>query len=514
MKGNRATYSLEDFEADGGPISSDEDERGTEGGAVVQAGRWGFDVFDGLLFNFAAPVCIPYLLGVDPNAELDQSTREAITFWTASLTSLLLVGWAIGGILFGKLTDTFGRSRIMLITMATYALSTGASALSPNIWVLGLCRFCASLGIGGEWAAGAALVAETMPPHRRLWGGAILYTSAPVGLFLASFVSSLFLNEVSFIADDPSLSWRVVFLTGLIPVVFAIIIRIWLKEPDTWKTTRENKAMSYGVVERDYDEQPPPEKLGRYRRRTLGGLFVVIIALLTWWTITSFIPLIANFLAEDVGKASGLSRVEIQGLKSEYTFIGSNSFNAGGLVGTLTTVPLAQYLGRRPMFAIYFAWSAVAIPCVLYLAMSALLRLSLLFIVGFSVFGVFASFTFYLPELFPTRLRALGSGFCYNSGRVVTAVGPFLVGIVGRDGYDPLYIITWVAVLPAIGFVGTLLRLPLETKGTVLIEEEVERVDENLYLLHKEAASYSTATSPSASRYHNAHDEGMDIFLK
>lgn len=297
---------------------------------------WGFDVFDGLLFNFASPVCIPNLLGIDPNAELDQSTRETITLWTASLTSLLLLGWAAGGIIFGKLTDTFGRSKIMLATIATYAISTGASAASPNIWFLGACRFCASLGIGGEWAAGASLVAETMPPHMRLWGGAILYTSAPFGLFLASVVSSLFLNQVSFVADNPSLSWRLVFLTGLLPVAFAILIRIRLKEPNSWKDTRQHKQLYYGSIGiYSAEDSPKPMSRGRklmfmikdelgeipelfgpkYRRRTFGGLFVVIVALITWWTLTSFIPLIATFLAQDVGAAKKLDQAGDSGFK-------------------------------------------------------------------------------------------------------------------------------------------------------------------------------------------------------
>lgn len=141
------------------------------------------------------------------------------------------------------------------------------------------------------------------------------------------------------------------------------------------------------------------------------------------------------------------------------------------------------------MFLVYFAWSAIAIPAVLYTNIEALLRLSFFFVLGFSVFGVFAAFTFYLPELYPTRLRALGAGLCYNSGRVITAIGPFLVGIVSQRGYDPLWIITWVAILPVFGVVFTLLRLPVETKDLIPTEEMVESLDESLYLLHKEVST-------------------------
>ncbi|HEY2407460.1 MAG TPA: MFS transporter, partial [Polyangiaceae bacterium] len=183
---------------------------------------WGFDVFDGLLFNYVAPICVPQLLGVPPGGP------EAFR-WTGFLTALLLLGWALGGILFGKITDRIGRTRTLLLTMLTYALSTAACAFAPNLWVLGLCRFCASLGIGGEWAAGAALVAETMPKDKRVLGGALLYTSAPAGLFLATFVNDLFTRKISSIASDPNLSWRIVFLTGLVPALIAIIIRMKVK---------------------------------------------------------------------------------------------------------------------------------------------------------------------------------------------------------------------------------------------------------------------------------------------
>jgi MFS family permease len=132
---------------------------------------WGFDVFDGLLFNYVSPICVPDLLHLTPG---DPSRGPAVTFWTGALTSALLVGWALGGILFGKITDRIGRTRTLLFTMLTYALATAACAVAPNLWVLAIFRFVASLGIGGEWAAGASLVAETVPEERRVAARALL----------------------------------------------------------------------------------------------------------------------------------------------------------------------------------------------------------------------------------------------------------------------------------------------------------------------------------------------------
>ena len=147
---------------------------------------WGFDVFDGLLFNYVAPNCVPVLLGLPlGSAEAKTATLQ----WTGILTSVLLIGWAIGGVIFGKVADRIGRTRTLLLTMLLYSLGTAACALAPNIWVLALCRVVSSLGIGGEWAAGAAMVAEVVPEKRRVEAGALLYTSAPMGLFLATFLT-------------------------------------------------------------------------------------------------------------------------------------------------------------------------------------------------------------------------------------------------------------------------------------------------------------------------------------
>src|SRR3982751_6590584 len=147
---------------------------------------WGFDVFDGLLFNYVAPNCVPTLLHLPIGSA---QARQAYLHWGGILTSLLLLGWAAGGILFGMIADLIGRTRTLLLTMLLYALGTAACAAAPNLPTLIVFRLIASLGIGGEWAAGAAMVAEVVPDRRRVEAGALLYTSGPAGLFLAPFVN-------------------------------------------------------------------------------------------------------------------------------------------------------------------------------------------------------------------------------------------------------------------------------------------------------------------------------------
>jgi MFS family permease len=408
---------------------------------------WGFDVFDGLLFNNVAPLCVPDLLGIDANTA--QGKQETL-FWTAALSSLLLLGWATGGILFGKITDRVGRTRTLLLTMMVYALATAACAFAPNIWTLALFRFVASLGIGGEWAAGASLVAESLPAEKRIIGGALLYTSAPMGLFLATYVNDLFTRQLDAIASNPHLSWRVVFLTGLVPVAVALAIRLKVKEPEHWRAASRTPRIA---------ELFSPE----LRRHTIGGVSMAIIALITWWSCSVFIPVIAGLLAADTAPPAD----QLAKLKVHFQTIGTTAFNLGGLVGTLLTVPVATRLGRRPMFLIYYSASVAALLIAFGADVAPMTRLYLLSLVGVTVFGVFGSFTFYLPELFPMRLRGTGSGFCYNVGRIATACFPFAIGVLMRGGANPVAIIRWVAIAPAIGVLLIVLGIAEETKGLV-----------------------------------------------
>src|SRR5438034_4028566 len=135
---------------------------------------WGFDIFDGLLFNYVAPNCVPTLLGLKIGSPEGNS---ATLYYGGIVTAVLLVGWAVGGILFGRICDRIGRTRTLLLTMAMYAVGTALCATATNMGMLIFFRIIASLGIGGEWAAGASMVAEVVPERRRVEAGAILYTS-------------------------------------------------------------------------------------------------------------------------------------------------------------------------------------------------------------------------------------------------------------------------------------------------------------------------------------------------
>ena len=420
---------------------------------------WGFDVFDAMLFNFVASNCIPALLGI---AHGTPAAREATVYWTGILSAILLVGWAAGGVLFGWMADRYGRRNALMLTILVYALGTTLCAFATSIGQLALFRALTSLGIGGEWAVGAALVAESVPEERRVEAGTLLQTASPLGIMLASLVNYQIAGV--WFADDPMQSWRYVFLCGLAPVVLALAVRVFLRESERWERQARGPSPALGSL-----------FAADLRPATLAALTVALTGLLTWWAVNAFVPLLGGLLATEHLQGTGPAPAaeEARRIIESWKAQASNAFNLGGLVGAFAAIPLAKRLGRRPMFIAYFGWSALALFATFGLALPPQARLALLFVVGLGVYGVFSAFTFYLPELFPTRLRGLASGFCYNIGRVVAASGPFAVGLVaasagGSSGVivDALF---WVGAFPLLAALAAR-WLVVETRGRPLPE--------------------------------------------
>jgi MFS family permease len=201
---------------------------------------------------------------------------------------------------------------------------------------------------------------------------------------------------------------------------------------------------------------------------TVSGFLMALVALITWWSCNAFLPVVAAGLASQA--AAGLDRAAATALTETWKATAANWFNIGGLIGTLLTVPASKVLGRRMMFTIYFLVSGVSVLAAFGLPMDPHTRLYMYFPIGLSVFGVFGAFTYYLPELYPTRLRGTGAGFCYNAGRLIAAVGPFIVGSIASRGAGALggalNVLFYVGFVPLAG----LLVMPwvLETKGKPL----------------------------------------------
>ena len=314
--------------------------------------------------------------------------------------------------------------------MMLYAVGTAACSVAPNIWVLVACRIVSALGIGGEWAAGAAMVAEVVPENRRVEAGALLYTASPVGLFLATFVTYQ-ITGVYF--TDPATSWRYVFLCGLIPAAAALAVRMFIKEPERWKkTTAAQRAK--------ISELFSP----KYRALTISGFCMAVTALITWWSCNAFISVVAKGLCTgrvdkthrcrnsrssvDGGHGSAMGQDRNEHIQSWRTDRDITDDTGGKDPWTSKNVPgLFRRFGGRFDGRIWFGSRTAHAVC------------TCTFRSDLTTYGIFGAFTFYLPELFPTRLRGTGSGFTYNIGRLFAAVGPFIVGSVAASGADSLW---------------------------------------------------------------------------
>jgi uncharacterized membrane protein (UPF0136 family) len=279
-------------------------------------------------------------------------------------------------------------------------------------------------------------------------------------LLLATVVNAEIAGD--WLRDSPETSWRWIFLCGLAPAVVAFAVRFFVKEPERWAQVAQT------TVAPRYRDLFTPE----WRRYTVTGTLLALTALVMWWSCNAFIPVVVGGIGAQAAAAQGLSGGDAQAVIEAWKTRAIHIFNFGGFVGTLLTVPAAKYLGRRAMFGTYFLLSALSILCAFGLELTPEARLWMYLPIGLTVFGVFGSFTYYLPELFPTRLRGTGAGFCYNFGRFFAAAGPFIVGSVASRGADAastaIDVLFWVGVVPLVGLL--LIPFVAETKDRPLLE--------------------------------------------
>ncbi|MGE5645595.1 MAG: MFS transporter [Acidobacteriota bacterium] len=393
---------------------------------------WIFDSMDATIYNLVLTPALKDLLG--PNG-----TQENIGWYGGIILSIFLLGWAIGGVLFGILADYIGRARTLVITILIYAVFTALAGFADNWWHLALYRFLTALGIGGEWAAGATLVAEVWPESLRVKGAGLLQSAWGAGYFLAAGINVLLAGH----------SWRVMFFVGIVPAVVALLVRLKVKEPECW-TPAGKEAKRLTLLELFSP---------KHRRDTLVGSALAFVAVFGLWGATNWTPsLVRELLAprnldpREVTKLAGYAVM---------------SLNAGSIAGYFAFPPLAEWIGRRWTFFVMLLGAAVTLPITFLIPNSYASAVLILPALGFFTNGIFSGFPVYLPELYPTRIRATGSGFCFNAGRVLAASGPFLTG------YLIVHLGTFARAASSIAVIylcGMLVLLfARETKGRALV---------------------------------------------
>lgn len=399
---------------------------------------WCFDGLDGYLYIMVA---MPFLQELVAKAEgvsvaavrADPGLSARATEQAAAIQAVFFVGWALGGAVFGRLGDRLGRARTLTLTIVTYAAFTGLSFFATSWWHLLIFRFLAALGIGGEWAAGSALVSETLHSKHRAWASALLQSGYMVGCILAALTAGWMAH----------LEPRWVFLVGVLPAVLTIWIRKAVPEPEQWQ-----KAAGR--------ETPPPVGAifsKRLRVTTVMTIALTGIALTTVWSFLYFVPQAVQRMPE----VKSWSPAEVRRLTTNVAV----AYFVVNIAGNFFATYLAKAVGYRKAFAGLFAAS---LACFMLLYREPLTLGNVYWVTGVTAFfslGLFGLFPLYIPPLFPTLVRTLGAGFTYNAGRLMSALGAFFGGIIAVEAGGPHRAIFWTGLLYVPGLlVGGLCPVP------------------------------------------------------
>ncbi|MES2696623.1 MAG: MFS transporter [Verrucomicrobiota bacterium] len=413
---------------------------------VIASLGWVFDAFEGQLYNITRGDMLPDLLrAADPSLTPEQ-VGTATRAWGEKFLGIFLIGGTIGGWVFSSLADRWGRMPVMALTILFYSIFSGLTAFVTELWQVGALRFLVAMGVAGEWAVGASLVAEVFPKHARERASGIFHATSVAGLWLATGVGLWVGTE-----------WRMAYLVGVLPALLVLWVRMSVKEPDSWKEAKETKPERMGSFR---------ELLGdpRWRSRAIFGALLAMMGLATFWGVV----VAGQNIAEDLLRKLGAPAGEISNrAKIAFGFVQT----AGAAVGMLAFGPLSVRWGRRRTFAVMHVAALVMTLAVCWIPGyfgSYTLLLCLLPLFGFFAQGIHAGYAVYFPELFPTHLRATGAGFCFNTGRILAS--PVLIWLSAwMKAVFPLSVA--ISVLAGFFLLGLIILAFLpETKGQDLPE--------------------------------------------
>jgi MFS family permease len=365
---------------------------------IVASLGWLFDTMDQRIFVLARAPAM--------NALLPAGTPAAdVTWYSGVATAIFMVGWAVGGFYFGILGDRWGRAKTMMLTILMYSAFTGLSALSQHWWDFMIYRFLTGLGVGGEFAAGVTLVAEVMPDRARPHALGILQTLSAVGNITGSALSFVILP----------LGWRWMFVVGILPALLVVAVFRKMREPEAWHRAR---AVAAATGQKSMGSMTDLFRHPRWRRNTIIGLILAISGVVGLWGIGFWTP---ELIREALRSVPAEDR-------NWYVSMGTLLQDVGAFLGIYTFTLVTVRTGRRPAFIVSFLLGL----CATVMTFGWLREPSDIFwmipILGFCNLGVFGGYSIYFPELYPTRLRSSGVGFCYNVGRIIAALGPFTLG--------------------------------------------------------------------------------------
>ena len=404
-------------------------ERPAKRALVAASMGWALDAFDVMLFSLTLASVI---------AELGLTKAQA-----GALGSVTLLAGAAGGLVFGHVADRYGRTRALMASVLLYSVFTAACGLSATLWQFVLFRTLLGLGMGGEWASGAALVAETWPARHRGRALGMMQSAWAIGFAGAALVTGVVL---------PRWGWRAVFFVGVLPALFTLWVRRNVEEPAVWTARRAAPNATDDATVRH--ARFADMFRGRMLPLTAAVTFMNACALFGWWGLNSWVPAYLSLPAAQGGV--GLGTVTMSWFVV--------AMQVGMWLGYVSFGYITDAVGRKRVYVTYLLAASVLLP--LYGALTSPAALLLLGpLVAFFGTGYFSGFGAVTAEIYPTAIRATAQGFTYNLGRVASAAAPFTVGTLAASrGFGVAFAVSGAAFL--LGAV-TWIWIP-ETRGREL----------------------------------------------
>ena len=432
---------------------------------AVASAAWFFDCLDQRLFSLAR---IPALTALMTNA-----TPGEIQAAGKQVTAIFLVGWGIGGLIFGALGDRYGRAKMLTTTVLLYSVCTGLTFFSRTWFDFALLRMLTGMGVGGVFGLAVALIAETVPDRSRTGALGMLQVLSTVGNICAGLIK-MFIDNLEVVGTiSKGTGWKWLFLVGALPAFLVILIQKYLKEPEPWlKLKREGRLPAGGILA----PYAGLMKEARWRKNLFVGAVIASTGVVALWAIGEYGVDMQRQVFKTWYLANGVPQDQVMGkvnMSVTYSYLLSM---VGAAIGMWAFTKVAANMGRRVAFAIGFTLAMVVTVLVYWKMDSPRDGLWMLPLMTSCQLAVFAGFAIYLPELFPSRLRSTGTSFCYNLGRFAAAAGSFFSATLATQVYgnfgSPTMERYSAMTMCAIFLIGlAILPFAPETKGKPLPEE-------------------------------------------
>ena len=375
----------------------------------------------GWLFDGYETYALIISVGIALRQLLEPSQYPQIPAYAGTVIALTLLGWGVGGLIGGVVADYLGRKRTMLLAILAYSITTGLSAFAWDWLSFAVLRFLVGVAIGSEWVTGASIVSEIWPDRARGKGVGLMQCGLGIGFFLAS-LAWLFISPLG-----PG-AWRYMFVLGILPALLTLWVRRAIPESERWERTdaqrraateRRRSGAVLGADEQALvrftvtDLFAEPE----IRRRAILAFLMSLATTFAFWGISTWIP---PYVAS-VATAAGLPG-------QQWASYAGMAYNGASIIGYAGFGFLADALGRKPVTLFYMAAAFVMVPMSFLWAHDLGVLLVCAALLGMFVSGQYTWMAAWLPELFPTRVRATAAGFVFNMPRLIAWVGPLIAG--------------------------------------------------------------------------------------